>query len=100
MHGTGVVCMAGGRALWGVACVAGGHAWQGGVHGGGACHTCPPPANTTRYGDTVNERAVRILLECILVSFNFRLLCVTVTVSTIWDKEYSNISFLSIQKKN
>ena len=31
------------------------------------CHTCPPPADTTRYGDTVNERAVRILLECILV---------------------------------
>ena len=23
--------------------------------------------DTTRYGDTVNERAVRILLECILV---------------------------------
>ena len=28
----------------------GGHAWD-----------------TTRYGDTINERAVRILLECILV---------------------------------
>ena len=46
---------------------------QGGVHGGGcawqgACVACtPPPADTTRYGDTVNERAVRILLECILV---------------------------------
>ena len=25
--------------------------------------------DTTRYGDTVNERAVRILLECILVVF-------------------------------
>ena len=23
--------------------------------------------DTTRYGDTINERAVRILLECILV---------------------------------
>ena len=32
----------------------GGHAWD-----------------TTRYGDTVNERAVRILLECILVHFQF-----------------------------
>ena len=31
-------------------CVGGGHVWD-----------------TTRYGDTVNERAVRILLECILV---------------------------------
>ena len=26
----------------------------------------------TSYGDTINERAVRILLECILVYFNFR----------------------------
>ena len=33
------------------ACMAGGHAWH----------------DTTRYGDTVNEQAVRILLECILV---------------------------------
>ena len=40
------------------ACIAGGHAW----------HARPPcPADTTRYGDTVNERAVRILLECIIV---------------------------------
>ena len=39
--------------------MAGGHTW-----GGGACM-----ADTTRYGDTVNERAVRIVLECILVKF-------------------------------
>ena len=57
MHGC-----SGGHAwlLWGVCMVAwgvvlgcswgGGHAWD-----------------TTRYRDTVNERAVRILLECILV---------------------------------
>ena len=32
-------------------CSGGGHAWD-----------------TTRYGDTINERAVRILLECILVA--------------------------------
>ena len=55
------------------ACVAGGvhgrgRVWQGdsmrgrGVHGMHA-----PPTDTTRYGDMVNERAVRILLECILV---------------------------------
>ena len=37
----------------------GGHAWL--LRGGRAW-------DTTRYGDTVNERAVRILLECILVS--------------------------------
>ena len=35
-------------------CSWGGHAWD-----------------TTRYGDMINERAVRILLECILVLFPF-----------------------------
>ena len=65
--------MPGGRRAWQGACVArgvcmagvmrgGGHAWQGAW----GCHTCPP-ADTTRYGDTVNERAVRIPLKCILV---------------------------------
>ena len=28
--------------------------------------------DTTRYGDTINERAVRILLECILVNHIFK----------------------------
>ena len=66
----------GGHVCWGVcmagACmvgvhVAGGHAWQGAcVAGGHACHT-HPPADTMRYGDMVNEQAVCILLECILV---------------------------------
>ena len=91
MHGKGHawlggVCMAGGHA-WQMGMCGRGHAWQGvcmagGVHVGGhvwqgaciagvcmvggACHALPP-ANTTRYSDTVNERAVRILLECILV---------------------------------
>ena len=57
-------CVAGGVWQRG-ACVAGGvhgrggHAWQG-VRG-----THAPPTDTLR--DTVNERAVRILLECILV---------------------------------
>ena len=37
----------------------GGHAWL--LGGGGRAW------DMTRYGDTVNERAVRILLECILV---------------------------------
>ena len=43
----------------------GGHAWllQGGMHGCSGGHAW----DTTRYGDTVSERAVRILLECILV---------------------------------
>ena len=60
-------CMAGGMCGW----VAGGHAWWGGMCGrGGACVAGGmrgmSPADTTRYGDRVNERAVRILLECIL----------------------------------
>ena len=85
----GAACMAGG------ACMARGHVWQGGMHGGGVCgsggsmhgrgmhgkggvhgrmacmvgghawHTAPPPRQMLQ--DTVNERALRILLECILV---------------------------------
>ena len=59
----------------------GGHAWllQGGMCGcSGGAHVVAPGGHawllqeghawdTTRYGDTINERAVRILLECILV---------------------------------
>ena len=41
--------------------------WQGG-------HTWHTPQQTLR--DTVNERAVRILLECILVKFHFNTLVV------------------------
>ena len=54
MHGKGV-CM----------CMAGGHVWKG------VCMAYPP-TDTTRYGDTVNERAVRILLECILVYLKYQ----------------------------
>ena len=69
------VCMAGGHVWWGAcvegdvhgrgACVVGGMHGRSGMHGGGVVQC--PPADTTRYGDTVNERAVRILLECIIV---------------------------------
>ena len=43
-------------------CMAGG-AWQGGMHGRGCVWQI--------LRDTVNERAVRILLECILVRSYF-----------------------------
>ena len=67
MHGGGA-CVAGGMhgrgcAWWG-ACMA------GGMHGRGACvcHAqCPLPQQILRLRHTVNERTVRILLECILV---------------------------------
>ena len=67
------VYMAGGHAWQGVcmawgACVAGGCAWQGG-HAWWGVHAPPLLANTTRYSDTINEWAVRILLECILVPY-------------------------------
>ena len=56
-------CSGGHAWLLGGACMValGGHVWllrEGCVW------------DTTRYGDTVNERAVRILLECILVLEN------------------------------
>ena len=78
------ICMVGGL------CVTAGHTWRGacmaaGMHGGGACmvrgmcgrgvhggggHVCHArPLQILR--DTVNERAVRILLECILVKHLF-----------------------------
>ena len=41
-----------------------GHAWQGACVAG-VCIACPPPCQILRY--TVNEWAVHILLECILV---------------------------------
>ena len=54
-----------------MACVVGGvHArgacMAGGMHGRGACMV-----DTTRYGDTVNEWAVHILVKCILVCWFF-----------------------------
>ena len=51
------------------------HAWLlGGMRGcsGGACVVALGGGrawDTTRYGDMINERAVRILLECNLVYF-------------------------------
>ena len=59
--------------LGGVCGCLGGHVWLlwGGMHGccWGVCVVAPGGHawDTTRYGDTINERAVRILLECILV---------------------------------
>ena len=57
MCGRGHAWQEGGMHDWGT-CMVGGHAWQG------ARHTCSP---RQILRDTVNERAVRILLECILV---------------------------------
>ena len=68
MHGKGGVCMAGGYA-WQGACMAGGVCGRGSMHGSGghAWHACPPQQILR---DMVNEWAVHILLECILVNKN------------------------------
>ena len=58
VHGRGGRAGQRGRAWQGV-CMAGGHAWQGGMHGRGV--------HNGGGESMVNERAVRILLECILV---------------------------------
>ena len=69
MHGCRGVCMVVGGHAW----LPGGHAWLlEGMHGQGACVVAGGCAwlqggmHRIRQ-DTVNERAVRILLECILV---------------------------------
>ena len=89
MHGcSGGVCGCSGGACVvapGGACViARGHAWLlpgGCVVAWGVCMVAPRGAcmvvlgghawDSTRYGDKINERAVHILLECILVTFFF-----------------------------
>ena len=67
----GCVC-----GCWGACVVAGGHAWLPGGHAWlpGGMRGCRGGVRRIRR-DTVNERAVRILLECILVhadlAFNY-----------------------------
>ena len=77
MHGRGRhawqgTCIAGGHAwkrehAWWWVCIAGGCVWQEGIHGRGACMAW----GRGHAWHTVNEWAVRILLECILVLFLF-----------------------------
>ena len=75
VHGRGA-CLARGCAWWG-ACVAGDVCSGEGMHGRGACvvggmhgtgvHATHAPRQILRPRHMVNERAVRILLECVLV---------------------------------
>ena len=62
-----------GKVIFSEACV------KNSVHGGGGSASVhagiphpPPPPEQSMLGDTVNERAVRILLECNLVEIYFR----------------------------
>ena len=57
-----MVALGGMHGCWGACVVA-----RGVVHG---CSGGGRAWDTMRYGHTVNERAVRILLECILVIFH------------------------------
>ena len=65
MHGNGGGCGSGQHAWWGT-CMAGGACVVGGLHGRGvhATPTCQIPRDTV---NSVNERPVGIILECILV---------------------------------
>ena len=87
--------------LWRGACVV---APGGGMHGcsRGVCMVAPGgggvwllrvgghASDTTRYGDTINERAVRILLECILViNFSKTLYQRLAEDSTYYSSQYS-----------
>ena len=68
-RGLGVWLLGGHAWLLGGMCGKGGHAWRKGVHGEERAYMVKGGCawDTTRYGNTINERAVRILLECILV---------------------------------
>ena len=70
IHGSGAYMEGEGACMVGGMHGKGGHAWQGGacVAGGGVCGG---GRAWQILWDTVNERAVRILLECILVTFHF-----------------------------
>ena len=128
---TGGVCGGVGHAWWGACmargeCMVGGmhgrgHAWWGGVHGrghacvvGGACvaggHAWQGGHMWQMLWDTVNERAVRLLLECILVFTNqfetnnkvisgnliFAFIPDTMTVLALYREENCNHLLLSL----
>ena len=88
MHGCQRACMVAGGHAWllgeGVCMVAGWHAWLL-----GAVHGCKGSMHKARR-DTVNERAVRILLECILVCLKY--------CQPFGNKEYSDKIPLSFTK--
>ena len=72
-------CVVGGMCGGG-ACMGGGHVWQGAWHGGWC--TMHTPQQILQLWYMVNERAVRILLECILVWYCGHLL---LTVQYPWN---------------
>ena len=93
MHGRGA-CMAG-RHTWqggmcGRGCAWRGHAWQGGMHDmghawQGACMVGGMRGRGACVAyTTVKERAVRILLECILVNIVFKLMVLKVQNILVW----------------
>ena len=82
----GRACVAGGHAWQGGTCMAGGCAWQGaGMHGMGGMHGRGACVPQQILWDTVNERVVRIILECILVLHIFIVETHTSKVSVHWN---------------
>ena len=62
VHGKGGLCVLGGM------CGTGGHVWQGGMVAGGIPGRGVCVAGGHAVHDMVNELAVSILLECILIA--------------------------------
>ena len=89
----GGACMV---ALGGMCGCSRGHVWllQGGMVALGACVVALGGCawDTTRYGDMVNERAVRILLECILVCIIFVENCIKMKKKWTAGDGYSSFS--------
>ena len=95
MHGRGA-CMAGGVHGGGGACmVVGGRGVCVGGHVWGVCMAHMPPRQTLR--DTVNERAVRILLECNLFN-NCHLGISSIAVVAIFERKKSFVTIFMLSQ--
>ena len=95
MHDGACVAGEGGHAWQGE------HVWQGGMYGGGhvwqgACMAGSVCMAGGCVWHTVNEQAVRILLECILVNFFITILVLSTLIHHIFEKStrmlISNVS--------
>ena len=90
------------HGCWGACMVAGGHAWWGACMVVGGMHGCEGMCGCQGgmcgiRRDTVNERAVRILLECILV-IQFKMIIIISFSNHILYTQMKMLHFLKFQK--